>query len=108
MLSTAVGCHICAAVIHSDCLSAFVAYLLIYATWCLAYQYWSIAKAVLHLVDTNICEACGVLQVCAGCEDGCEATIHAVCQLFHDPGSQAVLSVDALNAFNSVNRQAAL
>ena len=29
-------------------------------------------------------------------------------QLFHDPGSQAVLLVDASNAFNSVNRQAAL
>ena len=32
-----------------------------------------IAKAVLHLVDLDIREACGALQVCAGCEGGCEA-----------------------------------
>ena len=61
-----------------------------------------IAKAVLHLVDLDIREACGALQVCAGCEGGCEAAVHAVRQLFHDPGSQAVLLVDASNAFNSV------
>ena len=39
---------------------------------------------------------------------GCEAAVHAMRQLFHDPGSQAVLLVDASNAFNSVNGQAAL
>ena len=63
------------------------------------------ALAVLHLVDLDVREACGALQVCAGCEGGCEAAVHAVRQLFHDPGSQAVLLVDASNAFNSVNRQ---
>ena len=34
--------------------------------------------------------------------------VNAVRRLFQDPGSQAVLLVDASNAFNSVNRQAAL
>ena len=48
-----------------------------------------IAKAVLHLVDLDVREACGALQVCAGCEGGCEAAVHAVRRLFHDPGSQA-------------------
>ena len=63
---------------------------------------------MLHLVDLDVREACGALQVCAGCEGGCEAAVHAVRQLFHDPGSQVVLLVDASNSFNSVNRQAAL
>ena len=63
-----------------------------------------VAKAVLRLVDLDIREAYGSLQVCAGCE----AAVHAVRQLYRDPGSQAVLLVDASNAFNSVNRQAAL
>ena len=49
---------------------------------------WIIAKAVLHLVDLDICKACGTLQACAGCEGGCEAAVHAVRQFFHDPGSQ--------------------
>jgi len=62
-----------------------------------------IAKAVLQLVDLNIWEACGSLQVCAGCEGSCEAAVHAVRQLFQDPGSHTVLLVDASNAFNSVN-----
>ena len=42
------------------------------------------------------------------CLIGCEAAVHAVCQLFYDLESQAVLLVDASNAFNSVNQQAAL
>ena len=63
-----------------------------------------VAKAVLRLVDLDIREACGALQVCAGCE----AAVHAVRQLYCDPSLQAVLLMDASNAFNSVNRQAAL
>ena len=65
-------------------------------------------KAVLHLVDLDICEACGALQVYAGCEGGFKTVLHAMHQLFHDLGSQAFLLVDALDALNSVNRQAAL
>ena len=39
-----------------------------------------IAKVVLHLVDLDICQACGALQVCDGYESGCdcEAAVHAV------------------------------
>ena len=68
----------------------------------------TIAKAVLHLVDLDIREACGALQVYAGCEGGCEAAVHAVCRLFFDPESLTALLLDASNAFSSVNRQAAL
>ena len=39
-----------------------------------------IAKAVLHLVDLDIHEACSALQVCAGCQDGYGAAAHAVHQ----------------------------
>ena len=39
---------------------------------------------------------------------GCEAAIHAVRDLFSDASSEAALLVDASNAFNCVNRQAAL
>jgi len=41
-------------------------------------------------------------------EGGCEAVVHAVRYLFRDCRSHAVFLVDALNAFNSVNQQAAL
>ena len=112
----AVGHRLCTEAVHPDGLSAFVACRLIPLDKQPGVRPIGIgevprhiiAKAVLHLVDLDVREACGALQVCAGCEGGCEAAVHAVCQLFHDPGSQAVLLVDASNAFNSVNRQAAL
>lgn len=39
---------------------------------------------------------------------GAEAAIHGMNLAFHDQGSDAVLLVDAINAFNLLNRQAAL
>ena len=112
----AVGHRLCTEAVHPDGLSAFVACRLIPLDKQPGVRPIGIgevprriiAKAVLHLVDLDVREACGALQVCAGCEGGCEAAVHAVRQLFDDPGSQAVLLVDASNAFNSVNRQAAL
>ena len=38
---------------------------------------------------------------------GAEAAIHGMNLAFHDQGSDAVLLVDAINAFNLLNRQAA-
>ena len=111
----AVGHCICTEAVHPDGLSASVACCLIPLDKQPDVQPIGIgevpqriiAKAVLHLVDLDIHEACGALQVCVGCEGGCKAAVHAMRQLFHDPGSQAVLLVDTSSAFNSVNRQAA-
>ena len=50
----------------------------------------------------------GPLQVCAGHLAGCEAAVHAMRQVFESAETEAVLLVDASNAFNSLNRQAAL
>ena len=50
----------------------------------------------------------GPLQVCAGQVAGCEAAIRAMKGLFCDDRTEAALLVDTSNAFNSVNRQAAL
>ena len=67
-----------------------------------------IAKAVLRIIWGDIVEAAGPLQACAGQEGGCEAAVHAMRHIFQSPESEAVLLVDATNAFNSLNRQAAL
>ena len=50
----------------------------------------------------------GTLQLCAGQEAGNEAAIHAMCNIFEDAESEAVLLVNASNAFNSLNHKAAL
>ncbi len=60
------------------------------------------------LLQADIVDASGPLQVSAGQESGCEAAIHAMRQAFKGDEIERVLLVDATNAFNSVNRQAAL
>jgi len=56
----------------------------------------------------NIPEAAGPLQLCAGQDAGCEAAIHAMRSVFADENTEAVLLVDASNAFKSLNRKVAL
>ena len=67
-----------------------------------------IGKAILTITGANVQQATGALQVCAGQQAGCEAAIHAMRQIFEHPLMEAVLMVDASNAFNSLNRQVAL
>ena len=50
----------------------------------------------------------GALQLCAGQDAGIEAAIHAMRDIFIDDETEAILLVDARNAFNNLNRQAAL
>ena len=69
---------------------------------------WIIAKAILHVIGDDIQLAAGALQTCAGHNAGSEAAIHAMKSIFDDDDTQAALLVDATNAFNLVNRQAAL
>ena len=53
-------------------------------------------------------QAAGPLQLCAGQPAGCKAAIHAMRKVFDLSEAEAVLQVDATNAFNCLNRQAAL
>ena len=52
--------------------------------------------------------AVGPLQLCAGQIAGCEAAVHAMGTIFSDDNTEAMIFVDASNAFNSLNRQATL
>ena len=64
--------------------------------------------AILRVTHDDILKAVGSLQLCAGEEAGCKAGIHTMTNLFKDDGVQAMLMLDASNAFNSLNREAAL
>ena len=44
------------------------------------------------------------MQLCAGQEAGCEAAMHAMGEIFREEETNALLFVDATNAFNSLNR----
>ena len=48
------------------------------------------------------------LQLCAGQQAGCEAAVHAMNEIFHEEATDAIILVDASNAFNSLNRNAFL
>ncbi|KAL5467222.1 hypothetical protein EMCRGX_G031422 [Ephydatia muelleri] len=62
-----------------------------------------ISKAVLFVIKSDVLEAACTLQLCAGHEAGtCEAAMHLMCRIFHDATTEAVLLVDANNAFNSL------
>ena len=53
-------------------------------------------------------ECAGSLQLCAGQKAGCEAADHAMKEIYEEAETDAVLFVDASNAFNSMNRAALL
>ncbi|ETW95667.1 MAG: hypothetical protein ETSY2_47825 [Candidatus Entotheonella gemina] len=67
-----------------------------------------IAKAVLFIAASDIQNAAGCLQLCGGQMSGIEAAVHATRSAFESDDVEAVLLVDATNAFNHINRQVAL
>ena len=67
-----------------------------------------VAKAVLCVIQDDIQIAAGPHQLCAGQVAGTEAAIHTVRSVFNSDVSDAMLLVDATNAFNSLNWLVAL
>ena len=67
-----------------------------------------VGRAVTQHLNEDVQLACGTLQTAAGISSGIEATVHAVKDIFEDDGTDAVILVDADNAFNRLNRKVAL
>ena len=67
-----------------------------------------VGKVIVGNIKDDIIQAAGPLQTCAGLKAGIEATIHAMKCIYDDNGTEGILLVDAENAFNNLNRQAAL
>ena len=65
-------------------------------------------RSVAKLTGSDVQLAGGTLQTCTGIEAGIEASIHAMDRLFDNDECEAVLLVDAENAFNRLNRKTAL
>ena len=60
-----------------------------------------IAKAILSIVSGDVQDTAGSLQLCAGQKAGAEAAVHAMNKAFNKSDCEAILLVDASNAFNS-------
>ena len=65
-------------------------------------------KVIGWVLKQDLMEATGPLQAASGFQGGAEAAIHAMRQVFEEDDTEAVILVDATNAFNLLNRQAAL
>ena len=58
-------------------------------------------QSILEL--SGLLESSGLLQVCIEHKSGSEAAVHAMNSLFQHEKADAVLLVDAPNAFNTIN-----
>ena len=67
-----------------------------------------VGKAISRTLKEEICEAAGPLQTCSGHSAGAEAAIHGMRAIFEEEGTDAVLLIDASNAFNQMNRKVAM
>ena len=65
-------------------------------------------KCIDCVLRKDIQQAAGPLQTATGLQGGAEATIHPMKLIFEQESTDGVILVDASNAFNSLNRKAAL
>ena len=62
-----------------------------------------IGRAIVRVLSDDIQAAARPLQLCAGHQSGCESAVHAMRQVFESSETEAIILVDATNAFNSLN-----
>ena len=67
-----------------------------------------VGRAIMKMVERDVLLATSPFQLCDGIPSACEAGVHALRELFAKEDVQGILFVDASNAFNSLNRKAAL
>ena len=67
-----------------------------------------IGKSAMYILKSDVQKAAGCLQMCTGLRSGIEAAVHMTERAWNDNSTEAILLVDADNAFNRLNRHAAL
>ena len=67
-----------------------------------------VGKAIGWVLKPDIQAAAGPLQASTGLKGGAEAAIHSMRTIFENDDTEAVILVDAENAFNCLNRKVAL
>jgi hypothetical protein len=65
-------------------------------------------KAIMAEIRDEVADCVGVLNLSAGQRAGVESIIHAMKEFFEADDTDALLLVDGINAFNTLNRQVTL
>ena len=68
----------------------------------------SAKSSIMKYAKTELQQAVGPLQLCAGFVSGCEAGFHAMKAIFDKDECEGMIFVDASNAFNQLNREATI
>lgn len=67
-----------------------------------------ICRAIAAVLEADVMKVVAPTQTCVGLPSACETSVHIMSSLLQKPGVEGILLVDASNAFNSLNRAAAL
>ena len=67
-----------------------------------------VGKAIISVIKPEMMSCAGNLQLCAGQTSGCEAAVHAISDIFEEQSADALLLIDADNAFNYLNKKVLL
>ena len=67
-----------------------------------------LGRVVMTTFRRNILKNASDLQLCKGHRAGCEAAVHSLSSIFSEDDIDAILLVDADNAFNRINRDVML
>ena len=67
-----------------------------------------VSKIVMNISKNYLIKSVGSLQVCAGQNSGVESAIHSMHDVYDLEETEAVLLIDAENAFNLINRKVML
>ena len=67
-----------------------------------------VTKAIIGLSKPAAKGTASIQQLAAGHRSGCEAAVHGLREHFESPETEAVILLDAENAFNSINRKLAV
>ena len=60
------------------------------------------------MISEDIEQVASTYQLCAGQKGGCKAAVHAMRNFLEHDDTEGLLFVDATNAFNTLNREAAM
>ena len=59
---------------------------------------------IVHCIRQILTSLGGIIQLCHGQKYGIEHAIYSLCHSFDDPENEAILLIDATNAFNVLKR----